>query len=308
MDAATPLMTKMLMALFSAVVPTKMWFAPGQPVTVKVDQATTLVATTFDGQAVAAGGSADVAAGATADLHAVFPGLDAPGTYLVYADPKGKSAPADFVGTPLVVEVLVNKELPPSEPNYGKAMVTKVEPLQYVQMKTSAGPITEKFYYDVAPNTVDAFLRLCGQGYYDGVTFHRVIKAFMIQGGDPTGTGNGGPGYTQGAEFNAHQHLPGVLSMARQGDPIEQTGAMPGEHAANSAGSQFFICLDYNGTKALDNKYTAFGQVTAGMDAVDKIGQTPTSGPPNDRPTTPQTIDSAEVVPVTPGHDPYMGK
>ena len=298
MPAAAMPMLKVLMSLFSVAVPTKMWYAPGQPVTVKVDQPSTLVMTTFDGQPVAPKGSADVAAGATVDLRSVFPMVDAPGTYVLFADPQGKSAPADFAGTPIVVEVLNNKETGGTTP-----MVVKLEPLQYVQMKTNAGPLTETMYYDVAPNTVDAFLRLAGEGYYDGVQFHRVIKGFMIQGGDPTATGTGGPGYNQGAEFNAHKHLPGVLSMARQGDAGEQSGAMPGEHAANSAGSQFFICLDYNGTKALDNKYTAFGQVTDGMAAVNAIGATPTDG--SDRPVTPQSIESAEVLPVTPGHNPY---
>ena len=285
----TPLM-KMLMALFSAVVPTKMWFAPGQPVTVKVDKATTLVMTTFDGTAVAAKGSADVAAGATADLMTVFPTIATPGTYVLYADPAGKTAAADFVGTPIVVEVLDNKERPGGTP-----MVVKLEPLQYVKMKTTGGTLTEAMYYDVAPNTVDSFLRLAGQGYYDGLSFHRVISGFMIQGGDPTGTGGGGPGFSVGGEFNPRPHLEGVLSMARTSDP-------------NSAGSQFFVCLDYNGphgTKQLDGQYTAFGKVVDGFDAVKAIGATKTDA--NDKPATPQTIDEVQVLPVTPGHNPYAG-
>ena len=283
--AATPLM-KLMMALFSAVVPTKMWFAPGQPVTVKVDQATTLVMTTFDGKPVEAKGSADVAAGATADLAAVFPQIASPGTYVLFADPKGKTAPADFVGTPVVVEVVDNKE----RGGAPGPMVVKLEPLQYVQMKTTGGPMTMAMYYDTSPNTVDAFLRLCGQGYYDGLSFHRIIKGFMIQGGDPTGTGGGGPGYTLGQEFNAKPHTEGVLSMARTNDP-------------NSAGSQFFICLNYGQTQQLDGKYTTFGKVVDGLDAVKKIGDVQTDA--SDKPATPQTIDAVQVMPVTPGHNPY---
>ena len=290
--AAVPVL-KVLMGLFSAVVPTKMWFAPGQPVTVKVDQATTLVMTTFDGAPVAAKGSADVAAGATADLHAVFPSMDTPGTYVVYADPKGKTAPADFVGTPVVVEVLANKEAAAAGAGPGGPMVVKLEPLQYVRMKTTAGPMTMTMYYDTSPNTVDSFLRLAGGGYYDGLTFHRVIKGFMLQGGDPTGTGGGGPGFSLGQEFNPKPHTEGVLSMARTSDP-------------NSAGSQFFVCLDYAQTKQLDNQYTTFGKVVDGMAAANAIGVTPTG--PNDKPLTPQVIDDAEVLPVTPGHNPYAGK
>ena len=283
--AALPVMKAML-SLFSVAVPTKMWFAPGQPVTVTVTQPTTLVMTTFDGQPVKPAASADVAADGTADLAAVFPAAKEPGTYLVYADPKGKSAPADFAGTPLVVEVLAGHE----RGGVQGAMVTKVEPLQYVTMKTTAGEMTMTMYYDTSPNTVDSFLRLCGEGYYDGVTFHRVIKGFMLQGGDPTGTGMGGPGFTLGQEFNAKPHTEGVLSMARTSDP-------------NSAGSQFFVCLDYAQTKQLDNQYTTFGKVVDGMDAAKTIGVTPTAE--GDRPVTPQVIEHAEVLPVTPGHNPY---
>jgi peptidyl-prolyl cis-trans isomerase B (cyclophilin B) len=282
-------MLKVLMSLFSVILPSKLWFAPGQPIAVKVDQASTLVLTTFDGKPVPAKGSADVAAGATVDLKAVFPVLEAPGTYLVYADPQGKTSPADFVGTPVVVEVLSNKETGGSAP-----MVTKLEPLQYVQMKTTGGDLTMTMYYDSSPNTVDSFLRLAGEGYYDGLLFHRVIKGFMIQGGDPTGTGGGGPGFSQNAEFNSYPHKEGVLSMARTNDP-------------NSAGSQFFICLDYAGTQQLDGKYTTFGKVVSGFEGVQKIGATPTGD--GDRPNAPQTIDKAEVLSVTPGHNPYaVGK
>jgi len=122
-------------------------------------------------------------------------------------------------------------------------MVTKVEPLRYVMMTTKQGPIKMAFYYDVAPNTVNSFLTLSEQGYFNGLLFHRIVKDFVIQGGDPKGDGSGGPGYNLEAEFNDRLHTEGVLSMARASEP-------------NSAGSQFFICLDYGHTKSLDHQYT----------------------------------------------------
>lgn len=113
------------------------------------------------------------------------------------------------------------------------------------QLDTSKGPIRLTFFPDVAPGHVKNFLGLAKIGFYDGVTFHRVIDGFMIQGGCPQGTGTGGPGYTINAEFSKTPHTDGILSMARTNDP-------------NSAGSQFFICL---GTQSfLDNKYTVFGK------------------------------------------------
>src|SRR5690606_22967436 len=170
---------------------------------------------------------------------------------------------AQFAGTPLVIEVRQDRrENAPEGP-----LVIRTSPLSYVSMQTDAGPIEMVFYYDVAPNTVANFLQLAREGFYDGLKFHRVVKGFVIQAGDPRGDGSGGPGYTIPAEFNPRPHVEGVLSMARQGDPNERSGAMPRRQFADSAGSQFFICLDYSRTRALDKKYTAFGRVTAGMEA-----------------------------------------
>ncbi len=107
---------------------------------------------------------------------------------------------------------------------------------------------------DLAPEHVNSFVFLANEGYYDGITFHRIIHGFMAQGGDPSGRGSGGPGYTLPAEFNDTRHERGVLSMARTNDP-------------NSAGSQFFIV--YADASYLDGQYTAFGRVTAGMEVVD---------------------------------------
>jgi peptidyl-prolyl cis-trans isomerase B (cyclophilin B) len=126
-----------------------------------------------------------------------------------------------------------------------------------------SGTIVCEFYPDVAPNHVRNFKYLADNKYYDGTIFHRVIKGFMIQGGDPAGTGSGGPGWTVNAEFNAKKHEPGTLSMARTPDP-------------NSAGSQFFIC--HVATPHLDNQYTIFGKCIKGFELVDKIANTPVQG------------------------------
>jgi peptidyl-prolyl cis-trans isomerase B (cyclophilin B) len=280
-------LTSLFAALFSVLVPTKMWYAPSQPDEIRVDskEDVTLVLTDFAGKQLPPKGSADVGAGKTVDVKTIFPQAAALGTYVLYAVPKGKSLP-DFEGTPVVIEVRGDKQQG-NEPN-----VTKIQPLQYEVMQTSHGPLTMVFYYDVAPNTVDSFLRLSEGGYYDGLTFHRIVPGFVIQGGDPKGTGTGGPGYSVEAEFNNHPHLPGVLSMARSNDP-------------NSAGSQFFVCLDYNQTKHLDNQYTAFGKVVDGMKAVTEIAATKLGDPQNGTPEKPQVIEKATVKPVTAQDNPY---
>ena len=233
-----------------------MWFGANQPVEFTVDgkQDTTLVLTDFTGKQLPAKGSADVAAGAKADIRTVFPEISDAGTYVLYAVAKGKSLP-DFLGTPVVLENRLSRD-------DGKPTVIAAEPLQYATLQTDKGDIKLIFYYDVAPLTVDSFLRLSAEGFYDGLTFHRIIKDFVIQGGDPRGDGTGGPGYSIAQEFNDRPHLPGVLSMARANDP-------------NSGGSQFFICLDYTGTKSLDHKYTAFGKAIEGMDVVNALGAVP---------------------------------
>jgi peptidyl-prolyl cis-trans isomerase B (cyclophilin B) len=272
-------------ALFSVLVPTKIWFAPSQPDEFRNDgkDDVTLVLTDFAGKALEAKGPADVAAGKTIDAKSVFPQLGTIGTYVLYAVPKGKALP-DFEGTPVVVEVRGDKQM--------EVNITKAQPLQYAVMDTKDGPITMVFYYDVAPNTVDSFLRLSSGGYYDGLNFHRIVPGFVIQGGDPKGNGSGGPGYNLEAEFNDRKHEAGVLSMARAQD-------------YNSAGSQFFICLDYAQTKQLDKQYTAFGQVTDGMKVVNQIAATPIADPQTGAPKTPQVIEKVTVKPVTASENPY---
>jgi peptidyl-prolyl cis-trans isomerase B (cyclophilin B) len=161
-------------------------------------------------------------------------------------------------------------------------------------LKTSDGEMVVEFWPEVAPKTVENFKKLARQGFYDGTAFHRIIKGFMIQGGDPntkdlaneSSYGTGGPGYKIPAEFNDHPHVRGVLSMARSADP-------------NSAGSQFFICL---GTaSSLDHQYTAFGKVIKGLDVLDKIGDTPVARSAMgeaSKPTTRVALESVKIVPA----------
>ncbi|MDB6058178.1 MAG: peptidyl-prolyl cis-trans isomerase cyclophilin type [Verrucomicrobiales bacterium] len=155
-------------------------------------------------------------------------------------------------------------------------------------IKTSEGTMVAEFWPDVAPKTVENFKKLAKENFYNGTAFHRVIKGFMIQGGDPYTKdeskeamwGQGGPGYTVKAEFNDRPHKKGVLSMARSADP-------------DSAGSQFFIC--HGDPSFLDHQYTTFGQLIKGTDVLDKIANTPTH--PQDRPDKRMNIDSISIMP-----------
>ncbi|WP_301188035.1 peptidylprolyl isomerase, partial [uncultured Dubosiella sp.] len=136
-----------------------------------------------------------------------------------------------------------------------------------IKMK-DGGAMSGELYPEIAPETVANFEKLANEGFYDGLTFHRIIPGFMIQGGDPKGNGTGGPGYTIKGEFNANgfkndlKHTRGILSMARAMDP-------------NSAGSQFFIM--HADAPHLDGQYAGFGLITDGLDELDKIAGTPTT-------------------------------
>jgi cyclophilin family peptidyl-prolyl cis-trans isomerase len=145
-------------------------------------------------------------------------------------------------------------------------------------LHTSHGAIELELYPDDAPKTVENFVKLSGDGFYDGVIFHRVIPDFMIQGGDPTGTGTGGPGYQFEDEPNEHRVVRGALAMANAGP--------------NTNGSQFFI-VTAEATPWLDGKHTVFGQVTSGMDVVDRISAVDRDA--NDRPREPVTIERVEL-------------
>ena len=141
-----------------------------------------------------------------------------------------------------------------------------------------------ELYPEIAPNTVNNFTSLVKKGFYDGIIFHRVIYGFMLQGGDPEGTGMGGPGYSIRGEFTGNgfkndlKHTPGVLSMARTMQP-------------NSAGSQFFIM--HKNASHLDGQYAAFGKVIEGLDIVDKIADVDVDG--NDKPRQPQRMKKVTV-------------
>jgi peptidyl-prolyl cis-trans isomerase B (cyclophilin B) len=145
-------------------------------------------------------------------------------------------------------------------------------------LNTTAGPITVEFFDEDAPKTVENFRKLAADGFYDGLSFHRVIKGFMIQGGCPQGTGTGGPGYTFEDEFNDNKVVRGALAMANAGP--------------NTNGSQFFI-VTTPAADWLDGKHTVFGRITDGMDNVDSIENTATDG--RDMPLEPQIIESIEL-------------
>jgi cyclophilin family peptidyl-prolyl cis-trans isomerase len=145
-------------------------------------------------------------------------------------------------------------------------------------LHTNHGPVELELHDDDAPKTVENFRKLAGDGFYDGVTFHRVIPDFMIQGGDPTGTGSGGPGYTFEDEFNDHKVERGALAMANAGP--------------NTNGSQFFV-VTAEATPWLDGKHTVFGRVTSGMEVVDAISQVETDA--NDKPREPAVIERVEL-------------
>jgi cyclophilin family peptidyl-prolyl cis-trans isomerase len=145
-------------------------------------------------------------------------------------------------------------------------------------MTTSEGPITIELFDADAPKTVENFKKLAADGFYDGLIFHRVIKDFMIQGGCPQGTGTGGPGYTFEDEFNDHKVVRGALAMANAGP--------------NTNGSQFFLVTTPEASW-LDGKHTVFGQITEGLDVVDKIEAQPTDG--RDKPKDDIKIESLVI-------------
>ena len=145
-------------------------------------------------------------------------------------------------------------------------------------MTTNHGDITFELYDEDAPKTVDNFVKLARDGFYDGVVFHRVIPDFMIQGGDPTGTGSGGPGYSFEDEFNEHKVERGALAMANAGP--------------NTNGSQFFI-VTTGEAPWLDGLHTVFGEVSSGMDVIDKIEGLDTDA--RDKPHDEARIESVEL-------------
>jgi len=159
-------------------------------------------------------------------------------------------------------------------------------------IKTIEGDLVIEFWPEVAPKTVENFKKLAKDGFYDGTAFHRIVKGFMIQGGDPLSkkddprVGTGDPGYKIKAEFNDRSHVRGVISMARSANP-------------DSAGCQFFICL--GDAKFLDHQYTAFGKLIKGDDVLGKLGDIPTTTGPsgeNSKPTKRAGVESIKIVPA----------
>ncbi len=161
-------------------------------------------------------------------------------------------------------------------------------------IKTSEGEMVAEFWPDVAPKTVENFKKLAKEGFYDGTAFHRIIKGFMAQGGDPltkdpaaeSRWGTGGPGYKVKAEFNKKAHERGVLSMARSSDP-------------DSAGSQFFLC--FGKVAQLDGQYTTFGKIIKGDDVLDKLANVPvtmSNGGERSKPVNRVALESVKIVPA----------
>src|SRR3954470_9810475 len=179
-------------------------------------------------------------------------------------------------------------EKPKDQPKESKQVNTN----EVAVIKTTSGDMVVEFWPDVAPKTVENFKKLARKGFYDGTAFHRIIKDFMIQGGDPltkdpsaeSRWGTGDPGYKIKAEFNERKHTKGVLSMARSNNP-------------DSAGSQFFIML--GPSPHLDGKYTAFGKLIKGEDVLDKIANTPVTASASGEPSKPKKrieVQSIKIV------------
>jgi len=171
-------------------------------------------------------------------------------------------------------------------------------------LHTSEGDLRVAFAPDAAPATVDNFLRLARTGFYDGTIFHRIVpldregRPFVVQGGDPTGTGDGGPGWNLALEPSDMPHARGVLGMARGDDP-------------HSAGSQFYIGLSRDGTARLDGQYCTFAFMLDGMDTLDRLAQSPIGDSATGRPSKPPTLDRVEIVPARAcetGRPPHGGE
>ncbi|MFH1421945.1 MAG: peptidylprolyl isomerase [Planctomycetota bacterium] len=167
--------------------------------------------------------------------------------------------------------------IPPPKPNDSTEQ-PKIKKEKAAVIETNFGKIVFRFYFNDAPNTCENFITLTEKGFYDNLTFHRVVRRFVIQGGCPVGNGTGDPGYNIKAEFNSKKHLKGSVAMARS------------DHR-DSAGCQFYICLAPQ--PKLDNKYTVFGQVIEGIDVVDKIGSVETA--PNEMPIKPVIMNKVYI-------------
>jgi len=310
------------LVFLSVLFPTKGWFGPNQDwtITVRPPQGTTvrLVMTDFSGSTLDAipAKEREFDKEGAAELKRFFPAIKTGGCYLLYAIPRPAGADAEakedatrFLGTPLVITVREDRRAGAPE----GPMAVKVEPLRYAILSTDAGDMTVGFYYDAAPNNIANFTTLASEGFYDGLTFHRVEPDFLIQGGDPRGDGTGGPGYNVDAEFSDRKHEYGVLSMSRNVDPNEAPNSPPRPEYANSAGSQFFIAAEdapadlRKNTAQLDGVYTAFGRIVGDSSkaVLAALVKTPIADPKSARPAKPPVIKRIELRPVTARENPY---
>jgi cyclophilin family peptidyl-prolyl cis-trans isomerase len=304
------------LVFLSVLFPAKGWFSPDQAwnVTVRPPEKTAvrLVLTDFSGTSIDAvpGNERDFDKEGTADLKHCFPAITTGGCYLLYAIPRptgpegeARETVSHFLGTPLVITVREDHRA--GAP--GGAMAVKVEPLRFAIVSTDAGDMTLGFYFDAAPNNITNFITLAREGFYEGLTFHRIEPEFVVQGGDPRGDGTGGPGYNVDAEFSDRKHRRGVVSMARNVDPNEAPNSPPRPEYANSAGSQFFITLTRKNGAQLDGAYTVIGRIVGGasLETLDKLAATPLADAKLGKPAKAPVIRNIEIRPVTQRENPY---
>lgn len=280
-------MTAVVIAL-TLLAPARLYYQPDQPVPIHIAedaaklnvQEIGLALLDADGNVQA---SASIEPGQkTFDLAAKLPQIwDGKLHYVQTLDGDGKA-----VGSALVVVPLWPPD-PRMRGQFDKPFGLRIYVEQLAVLHTSEGDITARFSPEAAPNTVRSFMHLVEGGLYTNVTVHRIVPDFVIQGGDPTGTGMGGPGYWIDLESSAKPHDAGTLSMARSS-------------ANDTAGSQFFICLSRQGCRSLDGKYAAFGDVIKGMNVVRKIAATPLADKRSGKPVKAPRIISAKLVPAPP--------
>jgi peptidyl-prolyl cis-trans isomerase B (cyclophilin B) len=276
--------------------PARLYFQRGQPIPVRidtqamaqlahVDAASPLVLLLLGGDGRLYGKAALQPGVKEVDLASLFGKKDGRPfslwdghTYFIQLQAAGQA-----VGSPLVVAPLKQPGHVQDEPD-----ALRIYPEQLVEMRTTLGSIFIRLDPEAAPHTTQVFSDLVAGGFYTRLLFHRVVPGFVIQGGDPAGNGSGGPGFFTDLEPSTKPHQRGTVSMARQGNGV------------NTAGSQFFICLSRQGCAALDQHYTAFGDVVAGMATVDRITALPTLKDGTARPVSPPMILEAKLIPAPP--------
>ena len=270
-----------------------------------------LALTSFAGAEVEAVGEAAVEPGAVVDVTAVF-GRRPPGAWLLYAVEPGGDPAAGFLGTPLVLDVRAGAG--PGGAG-AEAVVTRVVPMRYAELTVGQGEVaggaggtmTIALDYEASPHNVANFADLIASGFYDGLTLHRIVPGYLIQGGDPAGDGTGGPGYAVDAELGDRPFVFGTVAAARLTDPLERQGNAPRPAAADSAGSQFFLTLDVSDRSAryLRRRFSVLGRVIDGLDVLEALSSLPTG--PDGRPADPPVIGRFELKPVVQDANPQPG-